>query len=646
MNARLLSAVCALAIAVLANAVLAGATFTRLGDFPGGRVLSQAKAVSADGLVVVGDSESDLGLEVFRWTSAATGLENLGNLGSSHLGTLQSFMGDISADGSVVVGSAFRGGTNFKETFRWTSATGMVGIGGTSASGVSADGSVIVGNLLLPSEAYRWTSATGFVRLGTLSGGSSRAMGVSDDGSVIVGDGHITSPFHVVAEAFRWTSETGIVGLGFLSEPSRDFDASQAKAISGDGLVIVGSSVSGPFNLEAFRWTSETGMVALSDVPGANTPGVAYAASYDGSVIVGTGVPDAFRWTIHGGAQSIAQMLTAGGIDLGDLRLDVATGVSADGNIIVGYAAILVDGIPRGSEAWIADLGTNPIADVSADPAELLMPGLVGLDGSLSFDPDGDSITHFWTLSTPPGSSAVLDDPTSITPSFTVDVFGNYMATLVVTDVVGLVSDPDSVTVGFENLAPEADAGPNQAVVVGDTVFLDGMGSTDMNMDMLSYLWSFVGTPAGSSSILITPTAISPNFVPDLAGDYSVQLIVNDGLVNSPPDTVVITVIDMADAAAQGALDLITAINMLPSDDFVNRNMQRALTNMVIAILRMIDRDDYLGALNSLELNVLSKTDGCAMSGSPDSNDWLSCDAQSIIYPLVLVEIELLRRLI
>jgi hypothetical protein len=377
----------------------------------------------------------------------------------------------------------------------------------------------------------------------------------------------------------------------------------------------------------------------------------AFGVSGDGSVIVGFFFPpppsgvttgQAFRWTSASGMVSVASMLIAGGIDLTGWNLNSAHHASTVGNKIIGQGVN-----PSGVlEGWIADLGTNPIAD-AGDDQPLEMPGLVGLDGSLSIDPDGDSITHFWTLSTPPGSSAVLDDPTLIAPSFTVDLYGDYVATLVVTDIVGLVSDPDSVTVGFANLAPMADAGSNQAVVVGDTVFLDGIGSTDANMDMLSYLWNFVSTPAGSSSMLIAPMTISPSFVPDRAGDYSVQLIVNDGLLPSPPDTVLITAIDMADAAAQGALDLIAAINSLSPDDFVNRNMQRALTNKVLAVLRMIERGDYTEALNKLTNDVLPKTDGCEISGYPDSNDWIiSCAAQSLIYPLVLEEIEFVRRLI
>ena len=86
---------------------------------------------------------------------------------------------------------------------------------------------------------------------------------------------------------------------------------------------------------------------------------------------------------------------------------------------------------------------------------------------------------------------------------------------------------------------------------------------------------------------------------------------------------------------------------MLVSDDFNNRNMQNALINKVIAVLQMIDRGNYREALDKLTFDVLPKTDGCTISGSPDSNDWITnCAAQTVIYPLVLVEIELLQRLI
>src|SRR5262249_43494645 len=67
----------------------------------------------------------------------------------------------------------------------------------SSAAGVSADGSTVVGTMYDDSgvsQAFRWTAADGFKGLG---GSFSRGLAVSADGSTIVGD-------NVDAHAFRW----------------------------------------------------------------------------------------------------------------------------------------------------------------------------------------------------------------------------------------------------------------------------------------------------------------------------------------------------------------------------------------------------------------------------------------------------------
>ena len=91
------------------------------------------------------------------------------------------------------------------------------------------------------------------------------------------------------------------------------------------------------------------------------------------------------------------------------------------------------------------------------------------------------------------------------------------------------------------NHPPVANAGPDQTVYVTNTVTLDGSGSTDVDGNPLTYSWSFVSRPAGSAAALSDPTAVNPTFVVDKFGDYIVQLIVNDGTVNSAPDTVIIS---------------------------------------------------------------------------------------------------------
>ena len=50
-----------------------------------------------------------------------------------------------------------------------------------------------------------------------------------------------------------------------------------------------------------------------------------------------------------------------------------------------------------------------------------------------------------------------------------------------------------TATVTIENTAPEAQAGPDRDVFVGDTVTLDGSGSLDVDQDTLDFSWNFIG---------------------------------------------------------------------------------------------------------------------------------------------------------
>ena len=93
-------------------------------------------------------------------------------------------------------------------------------------------------------------------------------------------------------------------------------------------------------------------------------------------------------------------------------------------------------------------------------------------------------------MSKPTGSKATLPDPTTATPAFVADVHGDYSAQLIVTDSLGAAGSPGVVKVNFNNVAPVAKAGLSQCAVVGQTVALDGSGSSDANGDSLTYKWS------------------------------------------------------------------------------------------------------------------------------------------------------------
>jgi len=93
------------------------------------------------------------------------------------------------------------------------------------------------------------------------------------------------------------------------------------------------------------------------------------------------------------------------------------------------------------------------------------------------------------------------------------------------------------------NIAPIANAGVNQYVSVGTTVNLNGSASSDANDDKLTYAWTIISKPSGSTANLSASTTASPSFTADVAGNYVVGLTVNDGRVNSPQSTVVVNAI-------------------------------------------------------------------------------------------------------
>jgi hypothetical protein len=188
----------------------------------------------------------------------------------------------------------------------------------------------------------------------------------------------------------------------------------------------------------------------------------------------------------------------------------------------------------------ITTQNSKPVANAGPDQT-VFVGATVTLDGSKSSDADGDPLTYKWSFtSLPTGSTAVLSDPTAVNPTFHVDKPGVYVAQLIVNDGT-LDSSPSTVTITTQNSKPVANAGQNQTVFVGDTVTLDGSGSTDADNDPLTYSWSFTSMPSGSAAKLSNIAAVKPVFCPDLPGTYVAQLIVNDGQVNSDPATVTIT---------------------------------------------------------------------------------------------------------
>jgi probable HAF family extracellular repeat protein len=259
-------------------------------------------------------------------------MQDLGTLGGD-----ESVATGVSADGSVVVGWA-QNAAGQDRAFRWTAARGMqdlgmLPLGGESvAFGVSADGSVVVGraqNAAGQYRAFRWTAAGGMQDLGTLGGNWSEATTVSADGSVVVGSARNAAGKW---RAFRWTASGGMQDLGTLG--GRE---SLAWGVSADGSMVVGVAHNAAGQAHAFRWTAAGGMQDLGTLGGRES--LAWGVSADGSVVVGwaenaEGQPHAFRWTAAGGMEDLnityAHLLTNGS------KLYRAYAISPDGRYIVG----------------------------------------------------------------------------------------------------------------------------------------------------------------------------------------------------------------------------------------------------------------------------------------------------------------------
>jgi uncharacterized membrane protein len=147
----------------------------------------------------------------------------------------------ISDDAQVIAGSIHNPDWT-RQPVRWTAATGISAISvdrpTAIAIEISGDGRVIAGtsgsDIYDPYiQAFRWSESEGVTFLDSLHPrGGSVPTGISDDGSVIVG----TARGGQGCRAYRWTSDHGTVPL----ELPGGFAANAADAVSADGEIIVG----------------------------------------------------------------------------------------------------------------------------------------------------------------------------------------------------------------------------------------------------------------------------------------------------------------------------------------------------------------------------------------------------------------------
>jgi len=296
--------------------------------------------------------------------------------------------------------------------------------------------------------------------------------------------------------------------------------------------------------------------------------------------------------------------------------------------------------------SWVGCAVTNtPPTAVAGSNQSIHAGSDVYLDGSASFDDNTASgnLLYAWTMDERPyGSNAdlTLANGDSAFAEFFADLPGTYVLSLVVTDEEGLTSAPSAVTISSNNVRPTAIAGENVSAIVGSTVVVSGANSFDADPgDLLSFSWSIASAPAGSTAILADADTILPSFVPDLAGNYTLELVVSDGFENSDPDSLVVAAITAADFAQNAAAEALNLVADLPRSSVTTRGNQLALGHHLAMAILALNGDQVALAEHKLNM-VLERTDGCALRGSPDGpgrdRDWVTdCEAQSELYDIV-----------
>jgi hypothetical protein len=268
--------------------------------------------VSGNGSSVVGRAANG---HAAVW-QASSGWGDLGFTGYAY---------DASYDGAVVVGWTGQSQSTLagNRAFRWTAGTGAVnlpfansGDGGSQALSISADGSTIVGAEELPGSyrfAIRWSEATGTIDMRSApgmptgpygAGAGVEASGVSGDGSTIVGH-----TINAISYPWIWSRSNNTV----TPLPNT---LTTVRAVSADGNAVVGIGVAGTSG--AALWTPQFGLQMLHVGNNADARDVTGDGSMVTGLYVSNGSQTAFVWDSLHGFRKLQDML------VNDYHLDLA----------------------------------------------------------------------------------------------------------------------------------------------------------------------------------------------------------------------------------------------------------------------------------------------------------------------------------
>jgi hypothetical protein len=195
-------------------------------------------------------------------------------------------------------------------------------------------------------------------------------------------------------------------------------------------------------------------------------------------------------------------------------------------------------------------MGTGVVGDVVTltAPASVDSSDLEKCGASPTF-------TYAWSLlSRPAGSAAVLSNPSAPSPTFVPDVPGTYQTAVSVTDSIGQVSPPVSVSI-----TTSACGAPAVSVVIaqpvmpfaGQPVTLQVSASPDARLGgPLAFHWAQVGGPA----VVLHPAGNMATFTPATLGTYQFSVSATDGLGNQGTSPVLTLPVQVGQAPTVGPI--------------------------------------------------------------------------------------------
>ena len=244
-------------------------------------------------------------------------------------------------------------------------------------------------------------------------------------------------------------------------------DCTDEKVWGGSGCVAVDTTPS------AFSFNNQTG-VALNSVITSNSITVSGINSATGISISGG------SYSINGGSYTSA----AASVNEGDtVQLKITS--SASENTSTSATLVIGGKTASYSVTTIDNSNTAPVADAGAD--RTVSAGTITLNGSGSYDADGDSLTYNWSLlditNPNPGNYSGLTNGNSATPSFTGDG-GTYRFELTVND--GKLDSNwsiVSITVNVPDTTPDSFSFNNQtgvalnSAITSNSITVSGINS-------------------------------------------------------------------------------------------------------------------------------------------------------------------------